>query len=130
MKLQIIADARTQDVICIATAAGRKHDFALLKDSRVHFLPKTTVLADKGYQGIAQIHPNSMTPVKRSKNHKLTLEERKWNAAVSKRRIYIEHINRYIKRFRILSSRYRNKRKKFGLRASLICGIFNFQHLL
>ena len=128
MKLQIVADARTLDVICIATAAGKKHDFSLLKDSRVHFLPRTEVLADKGYQGIAKLHANSTTPVKASKNHELSSEERKTNALISKRRIYIEHINRYIKRFRILSSRYRNKRKKFGLRASLICGIFNFQH--
>lgn len=41
---------------------------------------------------------------------------------------FIEHINRYIKRFRILSSRYRNKRRRFALRASLICAIYNLQH--
>ncbi len=128
--MQIIADARTLDIICIATATGKKHDFALLKDSRVHFQPQTEVLADKGYQGITELHANSTTPVKASKNHKLSADERKRNAAISKRRIYIEHVNRYIKRFRILSSRYRNKRKKFGLRASLICGIFNFQHAI
>ena len=129
-KLQIIANARTRDVICIAVSAGKKHDFALLKCSCVHFSPKTEVLADKGYQGIVQIHANSTTPIKASKNCKLSFEEKKTNSLISKRRIYIEHINRYIKRLRILSSRYRNKRKKFGLRASLICGIFNFQHIL
>lgn len=128
--MQIIADARTRDVICISKATGQKHDFALLKDSCVHFSPKTEVLADKGYQGIAELHTNSTTPIKASKNHKLSREEKKINALISKRRIFIEHINRYIKRFRILSSRYRNKRKKFALRASLICGIFNFQHAL
>ena len=130
MKLQILADAETKDVICIATAAGKVHDFSLLKNSRVHFLPETEVLGDKGYQGIAALHTNSATPVKASKKHPLSPEQRKNNALLSKRRIYIEHINRYIKRFRILSSRYRNKRKKFGLRVSLICGIFNFQHAL
>ena len=78
-------------------------------------MPKTEVLADKGYQGIAQLHANSTTPVKASKKHKLSAEERKANAAISRRRIYIEHINRYIKRFRILSSRYRNKRKNHRL---------------
>ena len=128
--MQIIANAQTKDVICIATSVGKKHDFTLLRDSCVHFSPKTEVLADKGYQGIAQIHANSTTPIKASKNRKLSSEEKKANSLISKRRIYIEHINRYIKRFRILSSRYRNKRKKFGLRASLICGIFNFQHSL
>ena len=42
--------------------------------------------------------------------------------------IFIEHINRYIKRFKILSYRYRNKRRRFSLRASLICAIYNLQH--
>ena len=129
-KLQIIANAQTKDVICIAVSAGNKHDFTLLKDSCIHLSPEIEVLADRGYQGIVQLHANSTTPIKASKNRKLSPEEKKANSLISKRRIYIEHINRYIKRFRILSSRYRNKRKKFGLRASLICGIFNFQHLL
>lgn len=41
--------------------------------------------------------------------------------------IYIEHINAHIKKFKILSTRYRNKRKKHGLRMSLICGIYNYE---
>ena len=32
----------------------------------------------------------------------------------------------YIKRFKILSDRYRNRRKRFLLRFNLICGICNF----
>ena len=73
------------------------------------------------------VYYNSQIPKKSSKKHKLTLEEKAYNSAISKRRIYIEHINRYIKRFKILSSRYRNKRRRFALRVSLICGIYNFQ---
>ena len=92
------------------------------------FLSHINILADKRYQGISKLHSNSTTPVKASKNHKLSSDEKVFNSKLSKKRIHIKHINRYIKRFRILSSRYRNKRKKFGLRASLICGIFNFQH--
>ena len=41
--------------------------------------------------------------------------------------IGIEHVNRHIKRFRIVSTRYRNKRRKFALRFSLICAIYNFE---
>ena len=85
---------------------------------------------DKGYQGMQKLHLNSTIPVKASKNHALTDEEKKNNLEISKRRIYIEHVNRYIKRFRILSGRYRNKRRKFGLRVSLLCGIYNFQHAI
>lgn len=116
------------NVICIAVSSEKKHDFNLFKDSKLHFLSSTELLADKGYQGISKLHSKSTIPVKASKKHKLSSEEKSFNSDVSKRRIYVEHINRYIKRFRIMSSRYRNKRRKFGLRASLLCGIYNFQH--
>lgn len=70
------------------------------------------IIADKGYKGIFDIHFNSLIPIKETKNHKLTNTECAFNSALSKRRIFIEHINRYIKRFKILSSRYRNKRRR------------------
>ena len=35
----------------------------------------------------------------------------------------------FAKRFRILSERYRNRRKRFALRFSLIAGICNFDRL-
>ncbi|WP_369717545.1 transposase family protein [Leptotrichia sp. HSP-536] len=59
--------------------------------------------------------------------HKLTKEDKKYNSIISRRRIYIEHVNRHIKKFRIVSTRYRNKRRKFALRFSLICAIYNFE---
>jgi hypothetical protein len=30
--------------------------------------------------------------------------------------------------FKITSSKYRNRRKKFGLRMSLVCGIVNYEN--
>lgn len=114
----------------IAVSNGSKHDFRLFKESRPIILEDTFIIADKGYQGISNIHFSSLTPVKATKNCKLSDIEKAFNSDLSKRRIFIEHINRYIKRFRILSSRYRNKRRKFSLRVSLICAIYNFQHTL
>ena len=58
---------------------------------------------DAGYQGLAQIHANSLVPKKRSKNHPLSKQERKDNRKISKNRIFVEHIIRFVKRFRILS---------------------------
>ena len=128
MKTQIIADKKSLDIICVFCGSGKTHDFQLYKNSKTHMSEKIESLQDKGYQGLQKLHANSTIPVKASKNHPLTKEEKKINREISKRRIYIEHINRYIKRFRILSYRYRSKRKRFGLRVSLICGIYNFQH--
>lgn len=37
----------------------------------------------------------------------------------------IEHVIRRLKVFRILTERYRNRRKRFGLRFNLIAAIYN-----
>jgi len=85
------------------------------------------LLADSGYQGITDIHPNSWIPNKKSKYKDLTKEEKAENRRLSKLRILIEHMNRRLKRFKILSARYRNKRKRHSLRVSLLCGICNYE---
>lgn len=113
-------------IICLAFANGKKHDFQLFKDSRVHVRAEALLEADTGYQGLAQMHANSLLPKKRSKNHPLTKQQRKENREISSRRIFVEHAIRFVKRFRILSEPYRNRRKRFSLRFSLIAGICNF----
>ena len=54
-------------------------------------------------------------------------EEKKYNSIILKRRIYTEHENRHIRKFKIEFGYYRNKRKKFFMRFSLICVIYNFE---
>lgn len=46
---------------------------------------------------------------------------------LSSKRVTNEHVIGKLKRFNILSCRYRNRRKKFGLRANLISEIYNFE---
>ncbi|MCI9236126.1 MAG: transposase family protein, partial [Anaerotruncus sp.] len=53
-------------------------------------------------------------------------QERKDNRKISRERIQVEHAIRFVKRFRILSERYRNRRHRFALCFSLIAGICNF----
>jgi hypothetical protein len=82
-------------------------------------------VGDKGYQGLNALHTNSWTPFKKPKGGELTALQKAFNSNLSKYRIRIEHVNRRIKRFKILQMRYRNKQKKHLLRVSLICGIYN-----
>ena len=84
------------------------------------------VIADKGYQGIAKIHQLSETPIKKKKGRKLTKEEKNYNRQLNRLRVTVEHINRRLKIFKILSSPYRNRGKRFGLRANLIAGLHNY----
>jgi len=84
-------------------------------------------VGDKGYQGLPTLHVNSLTPFKKPKKGELTPLQKAFNSNLSKYRIRIEHVNRRIKRFKILQMRYRNKQRKHLLRVSLICGIYNFE---
>ena len=126
----MLVNFQNGEIIALAFSNGKKHDFQLFKESRTHVKAETVLQADTGYLGLAQIHANSLLPKKRSKNHPLTDQERKSNREISRKRIFVEHAIRFVKRFRILSERYRNRRKRFALRFSLIAGICNFDRLV
>jgi transposase len=116
----------TGNILSATFCAGRKHDFQLFKETGVS-LPHVLLLADAGYQGVAKIHPNSQTPFKKTKLHPLNKEQKASNQTLSRKRILIEHIFRRLKVFRILNERYRNRRKRFGLRFSLIAAVYNME---
>ncbi len=42
-------------------------------------------------------------------------------------RVLNENVIGMVKRFKIAADRYRNRRKRFGLRFNLIAGIYNFE---
>jgi hypothetical protein len=88
----------------------------------------TKLLADSGYQGVQKTHERSTLPKKKSKHNPLTKKDKQDNKQQASDRVLIEHTNRSLKRFRILAERYRNRRKRFGLRLNLIAAILN-QHL-
>lgn len=112
-------------IICTAHGKGKKHDFQLFKGSKIKVNESIEILADKGYQGIKKIHNSSYTPKKKPKNKSLTSQEKEYNRELAKRRIYVEHVIRCLKIFRILAQQYRNRRRRFGLRFNLISGLYN-----
>jgi hypothetical protein len=99
----------------------------LFKESGVRFQPKTKALTDTGYQGLQKIHPNSELPKKKRKNIPFTKEERIQNKVLASERALNENVIGMLKRFKIIADRYRNRRKRFGLRFNLIAGIYNFE---
>jgi hypothetical protein len=64
---------------------------------------------------------------KRSKKQKLTKVEKIANNKLASKRVFNEHVNGDIKVFKIVAERYRNRRKRFGLRMNLLVGIYNFE---
>lgn len=86
-------------------------------------------ITDSGYTGIKKLQANTKLPKKSSKKRPLTAEEKKQNREISSERVVNENVIGSIKRFKIVSDRYRNRRKRFGLRFNLIAGIHNLELL-
>jgi len=121
-----VIDLETRLILFIEQAAGSVHDFSLYKSSLGRAVrPDVTMKADSGYQGIAAYHKNSEIPFKKGKDRPLSEAEKKFNHRLARERIAIEHVNRQIKVFRIMSDRYRNRRRRHKLRMTLICAIRN-----
>jgi len=125
----LVVNRQTKEIICTAHAEGRTHDFRLYEDSIGEAVSEDIkIQGDSGYQGILKLHKNSETPQKKPKGGELTAEEKAENRRISRERMLIENINAKIKVFKITSNRYRNRRKRYGLRMSLICGIINLEN--
>jgi transposase len=123
----MVNEMKTGKILSSAFCSGRRHDFQLFKESGAKLPPNARLLADAGYQGVTGIHPNSQTPFKKTKLHPLDKEQKQCNRILSRKRIVIEHIFRKLKVFRILSERYRNRRKRFALRFNLIAAVYNME---
>jgi hypothetical protein len=59
--------------------------------------------ADIGYLGIEAYHANSLIPIKSSKKHQLTAEEKAYTKELARRRVVIEHINLMLRKGGIIA---------------------------
>jgi hypothetical protein len=114
-------------IICTNFCNGKKHDFKLFKDSKVRWVKNIQGIVDSGYTGIKKLQSTSLLPNKRTKGKPLTKDERRTNQNISSKRVLNENVIGCLKRFKILSDKYRNRRKRFGLRFNLIAGIHNWE---
>ncbi|WP_146176453.1 transposase family protein, partial [Orientia tsutsugamushi] len=75
---------------------------------------------------IQKIHNNSELPKKKSKKNPLTKNDKKNNRRLAGERVVNENVIGMLKKFKIIADKYRNRRKRFGLRFNLISCIYNF----
>ncbi|MBW3058639.1 MAG: IS5/IS1182 family transposase [Spiroplasma poulsonii] len=129
IKTQVIIEQETKKIIATSFLLGKKHDYALFKESKIPILKNTKLIVDSGYQGIQKNHNNVLIPTKKTKKNPLNKEQKQYNRLVSKMRIIIENIFAILKKFKIITEKYRNRRKRFGLRFNLIASIYNLQLL-
>jgi hypothetical protein len=128
----VFIERSSLQIIDVPEAKGSEHDFKVYKETiGKDICTSIPVDADLGYQGIREYHANSFIPIKSSKNHQLSEEEKAYNKELAVRRVVREHINAKIKTFRSMSYPYRGHcQNRHSLRMTLICGLINYDRLV
>lgn len=98
---------------------GPKSDISQFREAQSKFSPRQQFRGDTGYRGEANI----ATPHKQTKKRKLTPGEKEENKGFAQSRIYVEHVIRGIKIFRIAQQRFRLRGTHYSLVMKVICGI-------
>lgn len=127
LKTQLILHKPSKKIISTSFSKGKTHDFKLFKLSKNSFHPQALVLTDSGYKGLQKIHANTLMPRKRFKKKPLSREDKQFNKTISSLRVFSENVFSFLKRFKIIADRYRNRRKRFALRFSLVSAIYNYE---
>jgi hypothetical protein len=110
---------------------GKRHDFKLFGDHQTlpEVIPKEVeVLADSGYQGAEKLYPDRRIrlPIKATKLRPLTDAQKADNRALSKVRVQVEHAIGRLKRFKILSDRFRHRLCLYDEIFDTVAGLVNF----
>ena len=106
---------------------GARHDKRLCDQRQIisYIPPKVLLLGDSAFQGWC--HPGLGLPVKGSKKHPLTDEQRQWNTLLASQRVVVEHCIGGMKRYQAVAGVYRNRRPKTDDRFHLLAaGLWHF----
>lgn len=98
---------------------GKASDINLFREQQKKFDGDQKFTGDKGYQGGINIK----TPQKKPKGKELTEAQKEENKVVSSDRIYVEHVIRLLKIFRIAKERFRMKGDKYEQIILTVCGL-------
>jgi hypothetical protein len=127
LKSQLLIAEDTEEIIATFFGKGKTHDYKLYQKSQVKLGKEVRLRGDLGYWGLQTQCLNVILPKKNSKLHQLSKAEKKANRELASKRVKVENVIRRLKIFRILSERYRHRRKRFGLRFNLIAGLHNYE---
>jgi len=121
VKTQIIVTPDGKIKSVSKSIKGNIHDKKLYDQTKTYTYKKVKKKGDLGYLGtICKI------PIKKQKGKDLTDKERLYNKQFSKERIIVEHVFAHLKKFKILSYKFRNNISGYNLIFKNIAGLRNF----
>ena len=107
----VVSDDKKRILVLTPTKSGRRHDKRLFDKAMGgrNIPPSVTAWTDTGFQGLQRDHQHTIMPMKATKYHRLTEEEKTDNRLISGIRVISEHAIAGIKRFRSTTDVYRNR---------------------
>jgi DDE superfamily endonuclease/Helix-turn-helix of DDE superfamily endonuclease len=119
-KSQIISLPKAKDIVdVVAGEPGPKSDIKICRETLSKFSKNQKFSGDKAYIGEEQIK----TPAKKPRGGELTQSQKETNKEISSERVFVEHLIRIIKIFRIMQERFRLSKSKYKSIFFTICGL-------
>lgn len=123
-KGQLIVLPNGKDIVdVVAGKPGSKSDVNLFRETKNKFDKKQRFSGDKAYQGEELMK----TPTKKPKKQELTSEQKEKNKELASERIFVEHLIRLVKIFRVAQERFRLNSSKYEQVIMTICGLVRFR---
>lgn len=103
-KNQVISLPQGKDIVDVVVGAkGPTSDITLFRQQQQKFAPQQPFEGDKAFVG----GKNIKTPQKKPKKRELTEQQKTENKALSSKRIFVEHVIRLLKIFKIAREQFR-----------------------
>lgn len=119
-KNQLITLPEGKDIVDVfAGANGPVSDINLFRQQQPKFDPEQPFEGDKAFVG----GKNITTPHKKPKKQELTLAQKAENKVLSSKRIFVEHVIRLLKIFRIARERFRLHPDTYKQVILTVCGL-------
>ncbi len=103
-KNQFVSLPKAKDIVDVVVGErGPEADVNLLRKQQSNFSAQQSFKGDKAYIGAER----TTTPQKKPPKRELTPEQKESNRLISQERIYVEHLIRIVKIFRVAAERFR-----------------------
>ncbi|BAY26419.1 hypothetical protein NIES2100_62350 [Calothrix sp. NIES-2100] len=119
LKSQLVGLPNGKDIIDVVVGfPGPTSDINLFREQQKKFDSEQKFAGDKGYQG----GKNMTTPHKKKRKQQLTEQQKTENKILSSKRIFIEHLIRLVRIFKITSQRFGLKSNIYKEIILTVCG--------
>lgn len=119
-KNQVICLPDGSDIVDVVIGEkGPRSDSKLFEQTQAELPDTIPFIGDKAYIG----RTNTTTPMKKPPKGELTQAQKDYNKGVSQRRVYVEHLIRVIKIFRIAKEEFRMRALMYEMVIGCVCGL-------